>query len=246
MHRAQLRQRTAVVVARALLDPHVHQILGDLGAQRLEGRIVIDGGAIARPRQVDDELASERRAGSDGQRNDPIGEEKRLVDVVGDEDDGLLVLLPDPLDLVLELGAGQRVERRQGLVEQQHFRAHGQGPGDADALAHAAGELGRTAVAGVAQADHVDVFGDAGLALGGGVLGEHLRHRQLDVAVDGEPGHQRIGLEHQAALGAGRRDGFAVHQHFAAVWLHQTGDGRDQRRLAGAGEAEDGDEFAFA
>ena len=70
------------------------------------------------------------------------------------------------LELVLQLGAGQRVERRQRLVEQQDVGIDGERAGDRDALAHAAGQLGRPAVGGVAEADHVDVAPHARLPLG--------------------------------------------------------------------------------
>ena len=44
--------------------------------------------------------------------------------------------------LELQLPARQRIERPEGLVEKQYFRVNGEGPGDADALLHAAGESG--------------------------------------------------------------------------------------------------------
>ena len=63
----------------------------------------------------------------------------------------------------LQLGARERVERRQRLVEQQHLRVHGERARHRHALAHAAGQFRRLAVAGVRQADHLDVAVDARL-----------------------------------------------------------------------------------
>ena len=66
MDRNDVGQTAAVVLAAVLLHAHVHEILGDLGAQALELGIVVGGGAVARARQVDHELAVERRAGAEG------------------------------------------------------------------------------------------------------------------------------------------------------------------------------------
>ena len=43
---------------------------------------------------------------------------------------------------VLDLGSGDGIEGRGGLVHQQDFRVDGQGAGDAEALLLAAGEAG--------------------------------------------------------------------------------------------------------
>ena len=48
-------------------------------------------------------------------------------------------------ELALQLGAHDRVDGAERLVHQQHRRVGGEGPGDADALLLAAGELGRVA-----------------------------------------------------------------------------------------------------
>ncbi|MNG35994.1 hypothetical protein D3C84_1228880 [compost metagenome] len=65
--------------------------------------------------------------------------------------------------------ADARVERAEGLVEQQHARLHDQRLGDGQALLHAAGELARVLVEGMAEADFLEddcrLF--AGVALGG-------------------------------------------------------------------------------
>src|SRR3712207_6940393 len=51
--------------------------------------------------------------------------------------------------LILEVRAGQRVQRAEGLVQQQHLGLHGERAGDADALLHAARDLARPLVLGV-------------------------------------------------------------------------------------------------
>ena len=95
-----------------------------------------------------------RRARPGIERHDAVGEQQRLVDIVGDEQNGLPLLRPDRLDLVLQIGARQRIERRERLVKQQHFRVHGERAGYRNALAHAAGEFGRPALGGMTEADH--------------------------------------------------------------------------------------------
>ena len=70
-------------------------------------------------------------------------EPQRLVDVVGDEDDGLAGRLLDARELVLQGVAGDRVERGERLVHQQEVGVGGERAGDPDALLLAAGQLVR-------------------------------------------------------------------------------------------------------
>ncbi len=90
------------------------------------------------------------------QQHHPLGEPDRLPHVVGDEQDRGAGGLPHPQQLALQHVAGDRVERRERLVHQQHagtvlgLAAGGRGrerAGQRDALAHAAGELVRALVA---------------------------------------------------------------------------------------------------
>ena len=85
-----------------------------------------------------------------------------LVDVVGDEDDGLLQLALEPEELVLEPVAGDRVDGAEGLVHQQHRGVGTERAGDTDALGLTAGELLRVAVAEVdrIEADHIEQLVD--------------------------------------------------------------------------------------
>ena len=62
----------------------------------------------------------------------------RLLHVVGDDGDG--VVAPQFVDQFLDLGGRDRIERRAGLVEQDHFRLDRHGAGDAQALLLAAGQ----------------------------------------------------------------------------------------------------------
>ena len=62
----------------------------------------------------------------------------------------------DPLELVVEDVAGDRVERPERLVHQQHVGVLGERPGEGDALAHAARQLVRTLVGELAQPHEVE------------------------------------------------------------------------------------------
>src|ERR1700736_5793297 len=61
-----------------------------------------------------------------------------LLHVVGDDGDG--IVLRQFLDQFLDLGGGNRIERRAGLVEQDHLGPHRNGAGDAEPLLLAAGQ----------------------------------------------------------------------------------------------------------
>ena len=75
-----------------------------------------------------------------------VGEHERLVDVVGDEHDGLAELALQPVELDLEVGPHDRVDRAERLVHQQDVGVAGQRAGDADALLLATRELARVAL----------------------------------------------------------------------------------------------------
>src|ERR1043165_6113768 len=52
-------------------------------------------------------------------QDDAVGEQQRLGDVVGHQQDGGAVALPELGDEALRRGSGERVQRRERLVEQQ-------------------------------------------------------------------------------------------------------------------------------
>ena len=87
----------------------------------------------------------------------------RLVDVVGDEHDRLADLRLQAQELVLQPLAVDRVDRAERLVHQHQRRVGGERARDADALALAAGELRRVAVAHVGRAsdDQLEQLVDA-------------------------------------------------------------------------------------
>ena len=105
----------------------------------------------------------------------------------------LRMLLLQAQQLVLQALAVDRVDGAEGLVHEHQRRVGGQGAGDADALALAAGELRGIAVArlGGIEPDELDELVDAGAdALarpaqharhGGDVLGDRLVREEADL-----------------------------------------------------------------
>ena len=85
---------------------------------------------------------------------------------MGDEQDGDRDGLPDFQDQLLQDGAGERVDRAERLVHQQHVGLADQRARDADALLHAAGELIGIIVLVAVEPDQTDVFQAARARLG--------------------------------------------------------------------------------
>ena len=95
-----------------------------------------------------------------GQDGDPVGDRQRLLLVVRDVEGRDPELELNTADLLAQLHAHLRIERRQRLVEQQHPRLDREGACERDALLHAAGELMRIAVAGVPETDQLEQLAD--------------------------------------------------------------------------------------
>src|SRR5664280_2754315 len=100
-------------------------------------RYIILSAAVVRCRKhargfaVFDQLAEIHERGE-------VGHARGLLHVVGHDGDRVVVL--KFVDQFLDLGGGDRVERRARLVEQDHLRPHRDGAGDAQPLLLAAGE----------------------------------------------------------------------------------------------------------
>ena len=87
-----------------------------------------------------------------------VGEQHRLVEIVGDEQDGLFGAGMDLQQLALQRLARLRIERAERLVHQQHLGIDGERAGDADALLHAAGELIGPPVDAVGKSHQRQIF----------------------------------------------------------------------------------------
>ena len=115
---------------------------------------------------------------------DPVRDELHHRQVVGDEDIGVAVGLLQVQQQVDDLGLDGDVQGRHRLVADDQLRVQGQCPGDADALALAAGELVGVAVA-VAQVQ------------------PHLGHQGVHPLA--ALGLVADGVDHQGLLDDGRR-----------------------------------------
>ena len=182
---------------------------------------------------------------------DAVADAHGLVQVVRDEDDGAALVLLQAQQLVLHVGADDRVERREGLVHQQNGRVGRQRARQAHALLHAARQL-----VGVGVGPHLQPhLGQRGVRLGqprslvhAGQLqpeGGVVQHRQVR--------QQREGLEHHAdvlaAKGAQPRlavvvDVLAVDQDAPGGGLDQAVDQPHQGGLARARQAHDDEDLA--
>ena len=123
----------------------------------------------ARPRQGDLQDLADGGRRPVGHHHHAIRQQHRLVDVVGDHHHRVAEPRMDLHDAVLQMGAGQRVERAERLVHQQHLGLHGERAGDADALLHAAGDLVRALVLGLRHLHQLEIVHHPVVALGLGL-----------------------------------------------------------------------------
>ncbi|SIM70299.1 Uncharacterised protein [Mycobacteroides abscessus subsp. abscessus] len=164
-------------------DEVLHELAGGFGEDPLGGVVLDDLRAFV-------------------EHGDPVPELDRLIEVVGHAHDGLLQLVLDVDQLVLQTLTGDGVHGAEGLVHEQHGRVGGQGAGDAHALLLPAGQLPGVAVpVGVrVQGDQVQQLvhplGDAPL-----VPPEHLGY-QADVLGHGHVRQEPAGLDDVADLAA--------------------------------------------
>ena len=166
---------------------------------------------------------------------DPVGDGERLLLVVGDEEGGGADLELDPADLVAQLGADLGVEGRQRLVEQQHGRLDGQGPGQRHALLLAAGQLAGVAVRVLAEADQLELL-LATLRSRAAVLAPQLE-AERDVVEHGQVREQAVRLEdhpHVALVGRDLGEVLAAHLDRAGRGLVEAGEDPQRRGLAAA------------
>ncbi len=174
-----------------------------------------------------------------------IGEEYGFGDAVRDEQHGLTLLLPDAQQLDVEMIAGERIERAERFVHQQHRRSEHQRLPDRGALLHAAGQFMRIALLETFEPQQLEHRAHFRVEFGA-IDASQLR-RQANVLLDRQPRQQVVRLEHHAGFRSWPRDGLAVHQHFAAaVERDQAGDDAQQRALAAAAGSEHRDELALA
>ena len=182
-----------------------------------------------------------------GQHEDAVSELDGFLDVVGDDQDRLdreLFLLPQPGQLAAQVRRGEHVKGGKRLVHQQGVGLDGQRAGEADALAHAAGQLLRIGGLEAVQADQVD-HGQRPFAA---LLLRHVAglHRQLHVLLHGEPGQQGKALEDHGDARVRAVQRGAPVGNGACRGRDQAGDAAQQRRFARTGLAEQRDDLPLS
>ena len=149
-----LRGPGADVAALAPVDDGQRRLQRDVGDPEQRQALEAAVGAHEAGHEVGGGLGQQLRGGADLRDapaqlhdHDEVAHLDGLVDVVGDEQDGLGEVLLEAEQLVLEAVADDGVDRAERLVHEQDGRVGGEGPRHADALALAARELAGVAVA---------------------------------------------------------------------------------------------------
>ena len=176
--------------------------------------------------------------------DDAVAEVDRLLEVVGDEEDCRPGRARDFEHLVLEALAGHRVKRAERLVHHQRRGLLRETARDLEPLLHAAGHLRGIFLRVGEEADPLQQFSDARLALA--AWRRHRLERQRDIAGGGAPRQQRLGivLEHDRDVPARPLDRRAGESDLAARRRDEPGGDAQRRRLAAAGRADDADDLA--
>ncbi len=181
---------------------------------------------------------------------DAISQSHGFFLVVGDEDGGHARGVVDAPQLIAKLGAHLAVERSERLVQEEQARLDRQGPGHRGALALAARELVRKALAEPLDARQGEEFGDPR----GDRLARRALARRAHVEAKGDvPGHahvakQGVVLEHQADATfarADRQEVQAVEEDAAVIGPVQPGEHPQQGGLTRSGRPQEGQEFAL-
>ena len=237
------RRRQGLDQAGNLVGRDMHQRQGDAGGARRLGLahplhppgrhfhvnlidIILEfrRGAVARLRQVDGDFRTDP-AGIGREQQHPVAHQDRFLDIVGDQDDALdrqFAVAPQLDQVGAQIFRGQNVERAERLVHQQNIGMHHHGAGEADALAHAAGQFARIGAFITVKPDQIDggkrPCADFGLGQAQCLKPQFhiLQHRQ--------PGKQGKALKyHGDALGRAF-DGGAHIMQIAALRPRQAGD----------------------
>ena len=240
------------------VDPHDAAIVAHDEIARLERDLARMRGPLV---DLEDHLAPDHRVGELRRRGlrgvegrdhlaaphhrDAVGQAHDLAQLVGDEDDRLVLALQHAQHLEELIGLGRR-QHRGRLVEHQDFRAAHQRLQDLDPLLQADRQFADDRVGIDLEAVFLAEFGEP-LADRARALGEQRAAlgAEHDVFEHAERRHQHEVLMHHADAVADRlarradSDRLAVDADLAGVGLVEAVEDRHQRRLAGAVLADD-------
>ena len=135
--------------------------------------------------------------------NPALGEEGDVIaDLAGEShfmghEHEMPAFLLQKLDGLQDLRSHLRIQRRSGLIEEEHLGLHGEGPGDGHALLLSAGKLRRFLVRMVRK-PKTGKRGFSSRESGIGVMAMNEPQRQCDVLECGEMREKIKGLEDDA------------------------------------------------
>ncbi len=182
-------------------------------------------------------------SGTRGEDDDAVGEEDRLVDVVGDQDDAVLFAIPQGQQPGLQRDAVEGVQRTERLVQQEQPALGEHRTEECHALAHAARELGRISILEPGQAELREAVP---CRLAGPPLRDAMNFQgEGGVIQCGSPRHQQVALAHVGGMAQPLAGGehLAVDRDIAIRLREQPSNDVQQGALAAAGRADQGDEF---
>ena len=196
------------------------------------------------PRQVDRVIGLDA-SGPAREHDDAIAHSDRFLEVVRDEDDGLAAeLAPNAKHVGLDEVPRLHVEGAERLVHQHEpGLVHHRGA-DRGALALAAGDLMRIAVAEGADAHPVEPPLCAAARLGAVDAAIAPAQRKPHVVAKGLPRQEGVGLEHEAHVAAHAGHGRAADANASGRGPFESRHHLEQGRLAAAGRTDDGNEPA--
>ncbi len=172
-----------------------------------------------------------------------VGESHRLFDIVGDEQDAAPFRFPDTQQLAAHRRLGLKIERAERLVHQHHRGLVGEHAAQRNTMPHAAGELRRIGVVKLGKPQHGQQLGDARWPL----CGRDARELKtdLDILAYIEPWQQRVPLEHEADMFGSAVDASAIDRNDPAFDRVETGNGAQDRGLAGTARSHQSDELGL-
>ncbi len=184
--------------------------------------------------------------GRRAEHQDAVGEENRLIDAVGHDQEGGGLRLRQGLEVLAQPRCGDIVERAESLVEQHQFGTGGERTRDVDPLAHAARQFPRQRVLEAGQAHGIEPL--RGLRPPLGLAHALDLQSERRIVGGGEPRQQPVLLEdagdvafllaHEVLHRA------AVDPDLAGVKLLQPEQAVEQHGFSGAGRPHDRDVFA--
>ena len=183
---------------------------------------------------------------------DTIADAHGFVEIVGDEDDRAAVLGLKLDQLVLHLGADQRVKGGKGLVHQKDGGIIGERAGKADALLHTARQFVRIIRAIGAEPHLLQRLTGPRFPLAERYAGQFQSEGR--VLQDVHVGHQGEGLEDHGDMLAAKRHQlllvhggyiFTTHDDLTCGGCDQPVEHSNQRRLARSGQAHDDENLTF-